>query len=240
MSIWMTIILGTVVGIMGTLAGAGISLLIKKSNNKLPVALMAFAGGVMLSIVFFDMIPQAYAFSSLNTTAVSLLLGVVLIGVLQKLLRAHEKLRGNDHVRAGLLISSGIALHNLPEGLAVGSGLADSAYGLSLALLIMVHDIPEGMAMTLPLKMGKVSTIKIIMVALLAGFPTVAGAFAGRIIGGISQSMIGACIGFAAGAMLFVTVHELLPGIFRNKNICSGLFHILLGILFGVAMIVLI
>jgi len=158
---------------------------------------------------------------------------------LQKILEKHEHLSGNDFVRTGLMISGGIALHNLPEGLAVGSGLADPAYGLSLALLIMIHDMPEGMAMALPLRMGNVRTGKIILIAFLAGIPTAAGSFAGRIIGGISQNMIGACIGLAAGAMMFVIIYEL-TGIFRKGNISSGLFFALLGVLLGVVMIILI
>lgn len=240
MKIWLSIVLGMVVGVIGTLLGAVISLLIKKSHEKLPLALMAFAGGVMLSIVVFDMIPESYEFSGANTTALSLVFGVVLIGFLQKLLKKQERLSGNEFIRTGLMISGGIALHNLPEGLAVGSGLSDSSYGLGLALLLMVHNIPEGMAMTLPLKMGNAGTPKIVLIAILAGLPTVAGAFAGRIIGNISQDLIGACIGFAAGAMLFVTIHELLPGIFRKGNMPLGIFSALLGVLFGVVMIILI
>ncbi len=238
MSIWNSMMLGTAVGAAGTCLGALIALLLKKTNRCLPYLLMSFSGGIMLSIVFFDMIIEAYGYSNLITTAVSLLLGGLFVGLLQK--KQKERTGGNNMKIMGVLMASGIALHNFPEGLAVGSSLAASSYGISLSILLLFHNVPEGMAMALPLKMGGVKGGKIILLSLAAGMPTALGAFLGRLIGDISKQFIGACIGFAAGAMLYLTVRELLPETFAENNISKNVISMGLGIVTGVLMVLLI
>ena len=105
-----------------------------------------------------------------------------------------------------------IAIHNFPEGLAIGSGFeASIKLGYAVALAILLHDIPEGISMAVPMKSGGMSKIKAVILTLLSGVTTGIGAFFGALVGGVSNSVIGICLAFAAGAMLYIVSGELIP-----------------------------
>ena len=129
----------------------------------------------------------------------------------------------------------GIALHNLPEGLAIGSGFtAYEAYGLGLSIVIALHDIPEGIAMAIPLNIAGVGKFKVFLYTLLAAVPTGIGALIGYLLGEISQIFISICLGFAGGAMLYITCGELMPesrDLYRGRISTLG---IILGIIAGI------
>ncbi|MBQ9658579.1 MAG: ZIP family metal transporter [Clostridia bacterium] len=118
----------------------------------------------------------------------------------------------NDMLKTGIIISIGLAIHNFPEGLAIGSGLeASFKLGLSLAIAICFHDIPEGISMSVPMKSGGMKPLKIMYYVILSGITTGIGAFFGALIGRISEEIIGICLSFAAGAMLYIVACELTP-----------------------------
>lgn len=144
---------------------------------------------------------------------------------------AHAKTNGKL-VHTGILLAAGMAIHNLPQGVAIG-GTVSAGIGGALALLLLLHNIPEGMAMAVPLKVGGMPYGKIALIALLAALPTVAGALIGAAIAGISETVIGASIAFAGGAMMYLTLRELIPqafGIYKNWLVAA---MIAAGILLG-------
>lgn len=115
-------------------------------------------------------------------------------------------------LKTGIIISIGLALHNFPEGLAIGSGFGASlTLGYTLALAIALHDVPEGISMAVPMKNGGMKTYKVILYVILSGVTTGIGAFFGALVGNISQSVIAICLSFAAGAMLYIVSGELMP-----------------------------
>ena len=115
-------------------------------------------------------------------------------------------------LRTGIIVSIGLAIHNFPEGLAIGSGFeASLKLGLGLAIAICLHDIPEGISMAVPMKNGGMKKSRVIFYVLLSGITTGIGAFFGAIIGAISESVIAICLSFAAGAMLYIVSGELIP-----------------------------
>ena len=119
---------------------------------------------------------------------------------------------GNSLLKTGIIVSIGLAIHNFPEGLAIGSGFESSIkLGLSLAIAICFHDIPEGIAMSVPMKNGGMKVGKVIYYVVLSGITTCIGAFVGGIVGGISQEVISICLSFAAGAMTYIVSGELTP-----------------------------
>lgn len=142
-----------------------------------------------------------------------------------------------NYAYTGVLIGIGIALHNFPEGLAIGVGFTSfQTFGAGLSLIIALHDIPEGIVMATPMRMGGIHPAKIVLAALLAGVPTGIGALLGYLLGEISVAFIGLCLGFAAGAMLFITCSELIPesrDLYRGRISGIGL---ILGMLLGMAM----
>ena len=125
-------------------------------------------------------------------------------------------------LKTGIVVSIGLAIHNFPEGLAIGSGMGASfKLGLSLAIAICFHDIPEGISMALPMKSGGMNKSKIIFYVILSGITTGIGAFFGGIVGQISNAVIGIGLSFAAGAMLYIVSGELIP---EANKLYSGKF----------------
>lgn len=139
----------------------------------------------------------------------------------------------------GIIIGLSIALHNLPEGLAVGSSfMAKENMGISLAIIMLIHNIPEGLAMATPLKIGEYPNWKIVLITFLAGLPTGIGTFLGAYLGNISNTFIGFCLALAGGCMLYIICDDLLP---NAKSLYGGKsinISILTGIFLGLLMIV--
>lgn len=114
--------------------------------------------------------------------------------------------------KAGVIMLIAIALHNFPEGMAIGAaGVASTSTGILLAVIIAVHNIPEGMAIAAPLVGGGVKWYTAVGLTALAGAATALGALIGLAVGGTSLIATGICMGIAGGAMLFVTLCEILP-----------------------------
>ena len=118
----------------------------------------------------------------------------------------------NKILRTGYLIFLGIALHNLPEGMAIGAGLESSPeLGLFVAVAIGLHNIPEGIATAGPLRAGGLSWAKVLGLTLAAGLMTPVGTALGLVMFSISPIFIGMGLAFAAGAMIYIVSDELIP-----------------------------
>ena len=129
----------------------------------------------------------------------------------------------------------GIAVHNVPEGLAIGAGLMENRHlGLSLAATMFLHDIPEGLGIGLPLRIRGESFWKAALIALLAGLPTGAGALAGALAGSVSDSVTAACLSSAGGAMLYLVLAEMMPEAHRMMKGTSAKLSGVLGVIFGI------
>ncbi len=115
-------------------------------------------------------------------------------------------------LKAGTVMLIAIALHNFPEGMAIGaSGSLGTDMGALIALIIAVHNVPEGMAIAAPLVSGGVGSLKAVMLTALAGAATVLGAVVGLAVGGLGALATGICLALASGAMLYVTFCEIVP-----------------------------
>ncbi len=254
---------------ISTVLGAIIALLFRTPGNKTLAALLGFAGGIMLAISFFDLLPEALEFGTMTVVVLGFLVGVGLMYALDIFIpHAHisndEKVevengrnvltsskgpdstssaaRGtnstssaaskassggnnsfananssilapdNKILRTGFLIFLGIAIHNLPEGLAIGAGLeASPELGLYIAIAIGLHNIPEGIAVAGPLRAGGLSVIKVIFLTLLAGLMAPVGAAIGLLFFGISPLFVAGGLAFASGAMVYIVHDELVP-----------------------------
>ncbi len=216
MSLMRSIFVVSIVGIVGTGLGGLIVTCLGTPTRRVLSFLLGFAGGVMVSVVAFDLMPEAFEIGGTLVPLVGFLAGCVATMAIDLVLPHMHHVSSEGPVskleRASLVVTIGIAMHNIPEGLAVGAGLtAGTHIGLQVALMIMLHNIPEGIAVAGPLKvLGKPSPA-IIRAASLAGTPTLIGGIIGALIGGVSPAVLAACMSFAAGAMLFITFDELIP-----------------------------
>ena len=213
-----TTILGLFFGTIGTTLGGIIGVIIKKNSNKFLSFILAFASGLMMSIICFDLIPEALGISSIINVIIGIIIGIIVMIfcdiIVQKKFNTNKRFEKNENtlLKTGIIVSIGLAIHNFPEGLAIGSGFeASMKLGLSLALAICLHDIPEGISMAVPMKNGGMKISKVIFYVVLSGITTGIGAFFGAIVGSISQEVISICLSFAAGAMLYIVSGELIP-----------------------------
>ena len=211
MEILKTTILGLFFGTFGTTLGGIIGVVIKKHSNKFLSFILAFASGLMMSVICFDLLPEALGISNIVNVIIGTIIGIVSMIfcdiLVEKKFSVNSKTKGmeNNLLKTGIIVSIGLAIHNFPEGLAIGSGFeASLKLGLSLAIAICLHDIPEGISMAVPMKNGGMKISKVIFYVILSGLTTGIGAFFGAIIGSISQVVISICLSFAAGAMLYI------------------------------------
>jgi ZIP family zinc transporter len=214
--------------------------------------MLGFGAGVMLAAAAFSLIVPGVAAGEALTGSRWLAGGIVAAGIAAgaaALLAAdrwlpHEHFIGHG---AGLravtarriwLFVFAIALHNLPEGLAVGVGFgqADLAKAWALALGIGVQNLPEGLVVALALRTIGYSPAAALAIAAATGLAEPLGGLFGAGIFGVSVAALPLGLAFAAGAMLFVVSHEIIPESHRKGHET----HATLGVVTGfVAMMLL-
>ena len=233
-----SLLYGAFAGIGGTVSGGAIACLFKKSNARLIAIITSLASGIMLSVVFFDLIPLSLNSVGVIYTVLFASVGImfVMLGKLIFNVDANDKV--NETKFSGMLITFAIALHNLPEGLIIGASESVS-FGVVTAILIGVHNVPEGLAMACPMKSAGVKSHLILLACFCAGLPTVIGAILGYTLGSISPILIAMCSAGAGGAMLYVVYGELIPSMNGNNATAVSLVGII-GIIIGLMMVFLI
>ena len=251
------ILMSLIAGVAGMGLGGIITALFGSKSDKMIGIFLSFSGGVMISIAFAELIPEAIALSNLTIMIIGLFVGAILVSSLHYLMdfisRSGGKSKMHDNfaeffhsgdvisnkskmLRSGMIMLFAIGLHNVPEGLAMGAaGNYDPKLGLTLAIIIGLHNIPEGMAVSAPLILGGLTKFKAIFITLIAGATTVLGAIAGVILGNISDLAVALSFGAAAGAMLYVVLGEILPqSIVMSKDRVPPVFAFL-GLVIGMA-----
>ena len=234
-----TTILGLIFGTLGTTLGGILGAIVKTKSNKFLSFILEFAAGLMVAIVCFELIPEAMEVSNMLTVIIGIIIGVPIMIFCDNLVNYKYSnknvLKMNSLIKTGIIVGIGLAIHNFPEGLAIGSGFsASTKLGITLAVAIALHDVPEGISMAVPMKNGGMKTYKVILYTFLSGLTTGVGAFFGIIIGTISEQLISICLGFAAGAMLYISAGELIP---ESHKIYKGRISYLgniLGFLIGI------
>ncbi len=219
---------------VSTVFGAILVIFLRTPGKRVLSGLLGFAGGVMLAIALFDLIPEALEFGSMLSVALGFLFGAGIMFALDRFLpHAHvsakpdltlENVPGipvidKKLLRLGYLVFFGLALHNVPEGLAIGAGLESSPQlGISIAIAIGLHNIPEGIAVAGILRSGGMSIVRILLLTLAIGLMTPVGAAIGLLIFNISPVFISGGMAFAAGAMVYIVNDELIPQSHRMSN----------------------
>ena len=145
-------LIGLLAGVLGTGIGGILSAIFRKEVDKYLNFCMGLSGGIMLAVVVFDLMKEAMDTSGVYYTVLFTFMGVLLTMFIK------SKLDFTGEMKSGYLIFISILLHNLPEGLAIGSSfVSEEALGITLAIVIGLHNIPEGLATALSLAGAKSS-----------------------------------------------------------------------------------
>ena len=223
-----------------TLLGAGVSLFGRDPSRKLLDAMLGFAAGVMIAASYWSLLAPAIEMSAGRSVpdwvpaAVGFMLGgVVLRGIDMILPHLHagfsiEKAEGPHTTwRQTTLLVTAITLHNIPEGLAVGVAFGAAAAGfssatlagaVSLAIGIGIQNFPEGLAVAAPLRRAGYSRFKSFWAGQASGLVEPLAGVVGAFAVLSSQSLLPYALAFAAGAMIFVVVEELIPQAQQGGN----------------------
>ena len=213
-----------------TALGAAAVFLFKRMNGTLLDAMLGFAAGVMTAASYFSLLaPAAELAESLGMNVpLALLAGFLGGGALLFLgdfVWARLDSRGGAR-RSAMLVSS-ITLHNIPEGLSVGVAFGSLAYGIPGATLasaclpalgIGLQNFPEGLAVSVPLRREGASRARAFCIGQLSGaVEPVAGVLGALLVLGV-QRLLPYMLAFAAGAMIYVVVSELVPESQTNEK----------------------
>tara|TARA_E500000305_G_scaffold111897_1_gene128876 strand:+ start:504 stop:1436 length:933 start_codon:yes stop_codon:yes gene_type:complete len=244
-------LIGGGVGALSTAMGAAPGLIVKKLPTVTEDTMLGMAAGMMLGASFFSLIlPGIDVGTALTGHALSGVV-IVIVGMMGGVLlmlgpdyylpheHQHSGPCGAGHQQVGRvsLFVLAIALHNFPEGMAIGVGYTDGnlAVGIPLTAAIALQNIPEGLAVVLALRRINISAGKAVTIAAATGLVEPVGAVMGIFLSSGLPVSYPLGLGIAAGAMIFVVSHEVIPETHRNGHqtkatmgLMGGLFAIML------------
>jgi zinc transporter, ZIP family len=229
------VVIGSIVSLLGTMIGASLGIIVKKPSNRFIGTIVGFAAGLMLSVVVFDLIPEAIITWNFASTIICAVIGSLIIAVIDSKISIGNI---NKHVKVAFMTALGLMIHNLPEGIIMGCGFrAGGSLGIKMCLIIAIHDIPEGLAVSAPLMSSNIKKVKILLYAFITAFPTAIGTFFGAFIAGISKNVLGICLSFAAGIMLYVVCGEMIPESSKLWEGVTSTLGVLAGIILGLIIV---
>ncbi len=214
MEAFLNVLLVSLAAGLSTGVGAIIAVL-KKPSRKFTGVALGIAVGVMVGLSFIELLPEALEIGGLTIALSGFVSGAGIMLVLESAL---PHMHGTKPVNVkgkydkSRLIAIGIALHNLPEGFAVGAGFAHAPeFGLMVAIAMGLHNIPEGLVVAIPMRANGASRRKAFKAAFLSGLAEPVGAVAAFFLLQSFVSAIPFALAFAAGVMVYVTLDELIP-----------------------------
>jgi zinc transporter, ZIP family len=247
----MNILLGILIPFVGTSLGAACVYIMKKEMSQLlNKALLGFASGVMIAASVWSLIIPAINMSnnmgklSFIPAAIGILLGILFLLILDRLIpHLHsnsdkpEGMKKNDLKKATMLVLA-VVIHNIPEGMAVGIVFAGALNGgtlitlagaFALSIGIAIQNFPEGAIISMPLRSEGVSKNKAFMYGVLSGIVEPIGAIFTIMFSGLITPAMPYLLSFAAGAMIYVVVEELIPEASQGEHSNIGTIGFAIG-----------
>ena len=216
-----------------TALGASIVLFIKKMNKTFLDAMLGFAAGIMIAASFFSLILPAIDMSTnlklipCIVLTIGFLAGGILLFIGDKLFDKFANNNNKDKNKRTLMLMFSITLHNIPEGMAIGVAFGSLFYGLDgatlasawmLALGIGIQNFPEGSAISIPLRRDGYSRKKAFFLGQISGIVEPIAGVIGAILVLKIRFLLPYLLAFAAGAMIYVVVEELIPESQTNEK----------------------
>lgn len=204
--------------------------------------LVSFAVGTLLGAVFLEILPHALEHGQPQSVAVSVLIGLLVFFVLEKLVLwrhcHHESCEvhgietvehDHGHHRAGLMILVGDTFHNFVDGILIaGAFLADTQLGIVTALAIIAHELPQETGDFLVLLHSGYTKSRALFFNLLSSLAMVVGGILGYLALEGMTELTPYLLGIAASSMIYVAVADLIPGLHKRPELSATLEQVLL------------
>lgn len=217
-----------------TSLGASLVFIFKKVHKNILDAMLGIAAGVMIAASFWSLLsPSIEMANNLNlniilTVAGGFITGGLLLFIGDKVINKFQKIqKTSSSVKRTIMLILSITLHNIPEGLAIGVSFGSTIYGLDgatimsawvLALGIGIQNFPEGTAVSVPLRREGFSRKKAFIWGMLSGIVEPIAGLLGAILVLKMRMILPFLLSFAAGAMIYVVIQELIPESQTNEN----------------------
>ena len=196
---------------LGTVLGALLMFVKQKWSSQSLGFYLGLASGVMMAVVVFDMLPSALLYTGIGKVMGGIWLGIILIAAGDYFLLT--KISGPQTLSGlGYLVMLRIAMHDLPEGMAIALGdVMKTQTGIVIAMGIGIHNIPEGMAIAAPLIMAGIKKPVIFLQILAVGLITPLGTILGIYLASALPSFLPLLLGMASGIMTYLVIFQLWP-----------------------------
>ena len=192
--------------------------------------LVSFAIGALLGAAFLEVIPHAFEHGDPHTVAGSILGGILVFFLLEKLLlwrHSHdhdEHSHTHDHGRSGALIVVGDTIHNFLDGILIAAAFLQSTQlGVVTALAIVAHEIPQEVGDFLILLNSGYSKAKAFLLNMLSSCATLVGGALGYYALQVIEGWTPMLLGVVAASMIYVAVADLIPGLHRRPELRATL-----------------
>ena len=221
--------------IAGPVIGSAIGI-IKRPSERTMFHLLAFAAGIMISIAFLQLVPQALSFSSVWTVILGIIIGTVLMFLLDRFLpHIHPETcvsKDSEMKKLNLFLFAGMFLHSFPEGMAIATGVVSNLQvGFAIAFAITIHKIPESIAVASAQYYCTKSKLNGFLKSVSTLLPLLAGfAISFIIYSIIPREAIGFIIGITAGLMIYISGDELIPESSEKLTYHKTIFSFVAGI----------
>lgn len=237
----MTQVWVSAVGLCGaSIIGSAIGFFIKELPHKWNDTLLGYCAGLMLAASTLGLIVPAFEQAQQWWWAVGgVMAGALFLNVLDLITPHLHHITGlneaehhnNASLNRILLFVLAIAIHKLPEGMAAGVSINDTATdnNWTVSLGIALQNVPEGMVIIAPLLMAGVKPLRAFCISIVIGLLEVVGVVIGFGMGQASTLLLPIMLGFAGGAMLYVTSDEMIPETHAHGYQKQATYALLLG-----------
>ena len=231
----MIILLSLSISIIGTVIGTLLGIMGKKISSRSIGKALSFSGGIMLILTFFELIPGAIDRSGIDFFMIFFSIGIVFILMIDYFSSFYKK---NSKFKKAIMIMLGLMLHNFPEGLVMGIGFIEgSSIGMKMSILIAIHDLPEGIAIAAPLLYTNTSKRKIVLSSIITSIPAVLGTILAIVLKSISPAVMSISLSIAAGIMSYTVLFEIIPESREMIGFKDNMVFLTLGSIIAILMI---
>ncbi|MFX0560818.1 ZIP family metal transporter [Tepidibacillus infernus] len=200
---------------------------------------LGISTGMMGMVVFVDLLPASFTYGNIKYTWIGLLIGILIMSLVDWFIAKFLPLSNHLNQIAeeryyrqlAIFFTLAIALHNLPEGVAIGAGFeTQEKLGIRVALVIALHNIPEGLGVASTLMLSKLRSLTIFLIPLSTGLFIPLGTWISILIGEMVPYWISIGLSVAAGAMGYLVVKDIGPESMKLHRLL-GQFGMGIGIL---------